>query len=321
MIQEAHVGVGLYGKEGSDAVMSSDYALGQFRFLERLLLVHGRYGYIRIALGINYYFYKNMCCVFCEIPFQFFNGFSGMYLFPDWLPQAFNALFTSVNTLFMNAVEQDVDPERSLKFPELFIFGQRKTYFNYPRLLLWIFWALTHGIINFFIPYNIFIDADRPDGLLKDFFYFGLTCFITVVLTVNVKLFAETFYWTVWHYFCAFLSFIVVLGFCSLLNVVPGFAQPEIQGYLVQGNGNFQSSQYDKDSLRYEREGSLFSSLKFWYCLFLVPLTCITLDLFLKAIYRSALSPYGINLLHAVQESRLEPVRSPGDKSKVAASD
>lgn len=49
MIQEANVGVGLYGLEGSQAAMSADYAFGQFRFLTRLLLVHGRWSYVRIA--------------------------------------------------------------------------------------------------------------------------------------------------------------------------------------------------------------------------------------------------------------------------------
>ena len=45
MIQAANVGVGIAGEEGRQAVMSSDYAIGQFRFLTRLLLVHGRWSY------------------------------------------------------------------------------------------------------------------------------------------------------------------------------------------------------------------------------------------------------------------------------------
>lgn len=49
MIQEANIGVGLFGLEGSQAAMSADYAFGQFRFLTRLLLVHGRWSYVRVA--------------------------------------------------------------------------------------------------------------------------------------------------------------------------------------------------------------------------------------------------------------------------------
>ena len=58
MIQEAHVGVGIAGEEGRQAVMSADYAIGQFRFLTRLLLVHGRWSYRRLAECIANFFYK-----------------------------------------------------------------------------------------------------------------------------------------------------------------------------------------------------------------------------------------------------------------------
>ena len=49
MIQEAHIGVGIAGLEGAQASMSADYAIGQFRYLTKLLLVHGRWCYIRVA--------------------------------------------------------------------------------------------------------------------------------------------------------------------------------------------------------------------------------------------------------------------------------
>lgn len=49
MIQEAHIGVGIAGLEGAQASMSADYAVGQFRFLTKLLLVHGRWCYIRVG--------------------------------------------------------------------------------------------------------------------------------------------------------------------------------------------------------------------------------------------------------------------------------
>jgi phospholipid-translocating ATPase len=58
MIQEADVGVGIAGEEGRQAVMSSDYAIGQFRFLSRLVLVHGRWSYRRLAEMTANFFYK-----------------------------------------------------------------------------------------------------------------------------------------------------------------------------------------------------------------------------------------------------------------------
>lgn len=49
MIQAAHIGVGISGMEGMQAVMASDFAIAQFRFLTDLLLVHGRWSYLRLC--------------------------------------------------------------------------------------------------------------------------------------------------------------------------------------------------------------------------------------------------------------------------------
>ena len=66
MIQKADVGVGIAGREGMQAVMASDFAMGRFRFLVRLLLVHGHWSYNRLARLMLYFFYKNVvsCSLF-----------------------------------------------------------------------------------------------------------------------------------------------------------------------------------------------------------------------------------------------------------------
>ena len=58
MIQEAHVGVGIKGEEGLQAVNAADYAIAQFRYLSPLILKHGRYNYIRMSRLVCYIFYK-----------------------------------------------------------------------------------------------------------------------------------------------------------------------------------------------------------------------------------------------------------------------
>ena len=60
MIQAAHVGVGISGVEGLQAARSADIAIGQFRFLRKLLLVHGAWSYQRVSKVILYSFYKNI---------------------------------------------------------------------------------------------------------------------------------------------------------------------------------------------------------------------------------------------------------------------
>jgi phospholipid-transporting ATPase len=60
MIQAAHVGVGISGMEGLQAARSADIAIGQFRYLRKLLLVHGQWSYHRLSKMILYSFYKNL---------------------------------------------------------------------------------------------------------------------------------------------------------------------------------------------------------------------------------------------------------------------
>lgn len=58
MIQEANVGFGIMGREGVQAMRSSDFAFTKFHFVRRILLVHGHYFYVRITTVVHYYFYK-----------------------------------------------------------------------------------------------------------------------------------------------------------------------------------------------------------------------------------------------------------------------
>ena len=60
MLQEAHVGVGVAGNEGMQAVQASDYAICQFAHLGRLLLVHGVWCYDRVCKVAVYMVYKQL---------------------------------------------------------------------------------------------------------------------------------------------------------------------------------------------------------------------------------------------------------------------
>uniref|UniRef100_A0A4W6FIM9 Phospholipid-transporting ATPase n=1 Tax=Lates calcarifer TaxID=8187 RepID=A0A4W6FIM9_LATCA len=90
MIKAAHIGVGISGQEGMQAVLSSDYSFAQFRFLQRLLLVHGRWSYLRMCKFLRYFFYKNFTFTFVHFWYAFFCGFSAQM-----------AYWTAVNTFFV----------------------------------------------------------------------------------------------------------------------------------------------------------------------------------------------------------------------------
>ncbi|KAM4733128.1 phospholipid-transporting ATPase 11C isoform 6-T8 [Anableps anableps] len=76
MILEAHVGIGIKGREGRQAVKNSDYAIPKLKHLKKLLLAHGHLYYVRIAHLVQYFFYKNLCFILPQFLYQFFCGYS-----------------------------------------------------------------------------------------------------------------------------------------------------------------------------------------------------------------------------------------------------
>ena len=82
MIQAAHIGVGISGREGRAAVLASDFAFAQFQYLARLLLVHGRWAYLRNSEVVSYAFYKNFAYCLPNILFAAASGQS----FKAYLP-------------------------------------------------------------------------------------------------------------------------------------------------------------------------------------------------------------------------------------------
>jgi phospholipid-transporting ATPase len=85
MIQEAHVGVGISGKEGTQAVNASDFAIAQFRFLETLVLIHGRWNFFRLSTVVLFSFYKNFVMSGIIVYFAGRTLYSGTPMFDEWV--------------------------------------------------------------------------------------------------------------------------------------------------------------------------------------------------------------------------------------------
>lgn len=133
MIQEADVGVGIAGEEGRQAVMSSDYAIGQFRFLQRLVLVHGRWSYRRLSETIANFFYKNIIWTFTIFWYQIYCNFDMTYLYDYTYILLFNLAFTSLPIVFMGVLDQDVSDKVSLAVPQLYRRGIERKEWTQPK--------------------------------------------------------------------------------------------------------------------------------------------------------------------------------------------
>ncbi|XP_078054498.1 phospholipid-transporting ATPase IC-like isoform X2 [Mustelus asterias] len=213
MLKTAHIGVGISGQEGMQAVLSSDYSLAQFRYLERLLLVHGRWSYLRICKFLRYFLYKTFAFSFVQIWFSFFNGFSGLSVFEKWCISFYKVAYSWLPILFLGALDQDVGDNLSMKHPKLYKIGQRNELFNYRIFLITLFHGLLSSIVLFFIPYGAFLESGGRDGTaVSDYQSLSTTIGTAVVFSVNLEVMLEISYWTV----PSVLSIIISLGlyFC-----------------------------------------------------------------------------------------------------------
>lgn len=234
MIQEAHIGIGIYGQEGMRAVQSSDYALPEFKALWKLLLVHGRLSYIRISDMILYFFYKNMILTTGQYIFLFYNGYSGQTIYDDWYISFYNLAFTSFPLIVRALFDKDIyyrywtteDPKDGdetigtnllLKdyYPYLYYMGQKSYIFTITNAIKWILVGIVFGIGLFLITiYSVTNTAINTDGHQSDLWYLSILNYTTVVLVVDLKLGMYTRTWTFLNWFSIIvLSVFIYLAF------------------------------------------------------------------------------------------------------------
>ncbi|XP_008275748.1 probable phospholipid-transporting ATPase IC [Stegastes partitus] len=190
MIKTAHVGVGLAGVEGGQAVQNADFALSQFRFLQRLLLVHGRWSYRRISNFLRYFLFKTCSFALVHIWFGIFNGFSAQSLYETWFIALYTVSYTAFPTMCLAIFEQDVSAESSLKFPELYKCGPRQELSNPLMLSLSLLQAVYSSLVLFFIPFGVFYDT------AVDFQTMAVTVAMAATFAATIEIVRLTRFWT-----------------------------------------------------------------------------------------------------------------------------
>ncbi|XP_065159233.1 probable phospholipid-transporting ATPase IA isoform X4 [Atheta coriaria] len=268
MIQKAHVGVGISGVEGLQAACASDYSIAQFRFLLRLLLVHGAWNYTRMCKLILYSFYKNICLYVIELWFAIYSGWSGQILFERWSIGLYNVFFTALPPLAMGLFDKACSADIMLKHPGLYKPSQNGELFNVKVFWIWVLNGMLHSAILFWMPL-LMAEHDNVWMNGKDGGYLVLGNFVYtfVVVTVCLKAGLVTNSW-VWPTHCAIwgsigLWFIFVIIYSNIWPLLP--------------IGSVMTGMYIL----------MFSSAVFWLGFILIPLIAIIPDFATKVIHGS----------------------------------
>ncbi|TKW25431.1 hypothetical protein SEVIR_3G119200v4 [Setaria viridis] len=207
MIQEADIGVGISGAEGMQAVMASDVSIAQFRFLERLLLVHGHWCYSRISSMICYFFYKNITFGVTLFLYEAYTSFSGQAFYNDWALACYNVFFTSLPVVAMGVFDQDVSARFCLKFPMLYQEGPQNLLFRWRRILGWVAYGVVSAVIIFFLTTaSLGHEAFRRGGEVADKAALGAAAYTCVVWAVNAQMAITVSYFTLVQHACIWAS-------------------------------------------------------------------------------------------------------------------
>ncbi|ETV89303.1 hypothetical protein, variant [Aphanomyces astaci] len=264
MIQEAHIGVGIFGHEGMQAVRSADFAIGQFRFLSRLILAHGRWNYRRVSIVILFSFYKNMTLVMTLFMYSFLNGYSGQTMYESYLIVGWNVLYTLFPILVLGIIDEDISSNTVLKYPFIFRNNQMGQELNLSKMRMWVGKALWHSFLVFslgtFLTYNAFGSYSMADSSI---FLYGTAVYGILVVTVSLKaalIMQRLHRWTRYHYFA------IVGGPVSYLAFVLSYSE----AYGIVRLTTF-SDFYGLGSV-------IFGGAAFWITICLVGFTSIVAD-------------------------------------------
>jgi len=216
MIQEANIGVGIFGKEGTQAARASDYAINQFSHLLRLMMVHGRYAMVRTTSTIYICFYKNLVLFLGQLWFAIYCGFSGQTLYDAYLMALFNTILTSLPPFLMGVFEKDLPEEVIAMYPQSYR-QVRKNEFSFWQFVYWLVDSIYQSLVIFFSVYFLFQDdvVSSGHGFVGDLYFMGTYASSVGIITVMLRIAMETRHWTLIEFMGIVLSliaFVVVLA-------------------------------------------------------------------------------------------------------------
>eukprot|EP00127_Corallochytrium_limacisporum_P001629 Clim_evm3s71 gene=Clim_evmTU3s71 len=271
MIMSAHIGVGISGKEGMQAVMASDFAIAKFRFLAPLMLVHGAWSYSRLSRMLRFFFFKNLCIVGTIFFFQFFNGFSGQYNVAEVVIVMYNALLTFFPVISIGMFEMHVSRRDLERYPVLYQAGPLDKFYNWSWFLVSLLRAAWTASCVYWIPYL----AYRDDYEGADLYSLGFVWGACLVLTVNLDLAIMTMTWT-WPHAC---SMILSVAIYWIIGAVV---------YTTPSDSNFGVL------------AEVASTAKFWMIYLVVPVFTLTPHLIGRTLW-NILSPYPTDIVRNKQ--------------------
>jgi len=116
MILEAHIGIGIVGKEGKQASLAADFSIDEFKHLRRLILWHGRLSYKRSAMLAQFVIHRGLIIAVIQAIFSIVFYFVAIPIYNGMLILGYSTVYTNL-PVFSLVFDHDVNAEAVMKYP------------------------------------------------------------------------------------------------------------------------------------------------------------------------------------------------------------
>ena len=144
MIQSADVGIGIYGKEGIQAALASDFSITEFKHLNAMLLWHGRLSYKRSCVLSQFIIHRGLIISYMQAIFCAVFYFVAIPICHGMLMLGYSTLFTLL-PVFSLIFDEDISKEVAFKYPLLYKSVQEGTELNLSTFVYWVVVSLYQG--------------------------------------------------------------------------------------------------------------------------------------------------------------------------------
>ena len=195
MIMEANIGIGIHGEEGMSAAQASDFSIGEFHILKKLLFIHGRTNLMRISKMILYFFFKNFVFTMIQFYYSIYCLGSGQTFVDDWYITCYNLIFTALPLCVAALTDSDINlngGKITKKNLPLLYRENRDKYriFSINNFSLSILKGIIFSLIIFFLC--LIRQKLGLKGYYGNIWYLSLKSYICVLVVVSANLLIKT---------------------------------------------------------------------------------------------------------------------------------
>lgn len=198
MIQSAHVGIGIEGKEGKQASLAADFSITEFKYLFPLIVWHGRLSYLRTAKLSHFIFHRGLVYAIIQALFTIVFYYSAIPIYNGYLMLGYTTAFTSL-PVFALIMDYDISYKTIVNYPNLYQSIQLGRALNGTRFLFWMWKSIYQGCVIILLALVMF-----PHD---NFINIVAITFSALILTELLNVASQIETWNLWIAFAEIISF------------------------------------------------------------------------------------------------------------------